>query len=139
MLLRIFTRVVVITVGTVFIGMVGGMIGIWSLSATLAVVLRSFLSIALLLMMTRTFRISDRRAADQADRPYQQVLIAAGVAFVLNLASWGGQSLFGHLLIPVTVLSALLDAAVWMGVAIIGVRLGDRARVQAAVAPVSYA
>jgi len=139
MLLRTITRVVMITIGTVLIGMVGAMIGIWSLSVTLAVVLRSFLAIALLLVMTRTFRISDRRAADQADRPYQQVLITAALAYVLNLVSWGGHPLFGQLLISVTVLSALLDAVVWMAVAIVGVRLGDRARVHATVAPVPYA
>ncbi|HYO20455.1 MAG TPA: hypothetical protein VES02_17520 [Dermatophilaceae bacterium] len=139
MLLRTGIRAVVIAIGTVFVGMLGAMIGIWSLDVTMTVVLRSFLAIALLLVMTRTYRISDRRADDQADRPYQQVLFAAGLAFVLSFAGWGGHPLFGQLLTSVSGLSALLDTVVWMAVAILGVRLGDRARVDATVAPVPYA
>jgi hypothetical protein len=138
MVRRTAVRVTVIAVGTSFVGIVGAMVGIWSLSATVAVLMRSFLVIALLLAMTRAFRVRDRRAADHAGRPSRQVLAAAGLAAVVNLAGWGGHSLFGQLLVSAGVLSAALDLVVWMAVAVVGVRLGDLARVQSTAAPIPY-
>jgi hypothetical protein len=137
--LRTAVRVALMAVATIFVGIVGAMVGIWSLSDTLAVLLRSFLVISLLLAMTRAFRVRDRSASDHAARPSQQVLAAAGLASVVNLVGWGGHSLFGQLLVPAGVFSALLDFVVWMAVAVVGVRLGDHARVQATVAAAPYA
>lgn len=139
MVLRTAVRAVVIALATIVIGGLGVMMGIWSLSVTLTVVLRSLLVTALLPVVTRNLRIRDRMAADEVGRPSQQVLIAAGIAFVLNFAGWGGHVLFGELLIPVGVLAVLLDLVVWMAVATLGVRLGDRASVHAGTAPVPYA
>jgi hypothetical protein len=81
----------------------------------------------------------DRRAADHASRPYQQVLIAAGLAYIVNISSWGGRTLLGQLWVPAGLPSAVVDFALWMAVAVVGVRLGDRARVQAKAAPIPYA
>ena len=139
MVLRTAIRVVAIAVGSIFVGLVGAIVGILSVNVTLAVVLRSVLVIALVLAMTRAFRIRDRRAADLAGRPFQQVLIAAGLAYVVNISSWGGHTLFGQLMVPAGVSSALIDLVVWMAIAIVGVRLGDRVRVQAQAAPTPYA
>ncbi|MDQ1536523.1 MAG: hypothetical protein QOE58_916 [Actinomycetota bacterium] len=135
MLLRTAKRVVLIALGTVLVGMVGALMGFLTLNVTLIVVFRSVLVIALLPVMTRALRIRDNSATDHVGRPDHQVLIAAGLAFFLNLAAWGGHALFGQLLIPVAVLAASLDFVVWMAVAIFGVRLGDRSRVRASLAP----
>jgi hypothetical protein len=137
--LRTALRAVMIALATIFIGGLGVMMGIWSLSVTLTVVFRSLLVIALLPALTRSLRIRDRKAADEVGRPSQQVLIAAGIAFVLNVAAWGGHALFGQLLTPVGVLAILLDLVVWMAVATVGVRLGDRASAHASTAPIPYA
>ena len=139
-------RVLVVALGTVFVGFIGvpvgfagSWIGAWSLSIAVVLVTRSVLVIALLLALTRAFRVRDKGAADPAGRPSQLVLIAAGLAFAVNLASWGGHVLLGELLVPAGVLSALIDFVMWMAVAILGVFLGDRARVHVKVGPVPYA
>lgn len=144
MVLRTVWRVVVIAVGTIFVGLVGAMAIIYNVhtltkAINLAALIRTVLVLALVLAMTRAFRIRDSMAADHAGRPYQQVLVAAGLAYAVNISSWGGHTLFGQLLVPAGVFSALLDFVVWMAVAIVGVRLGDRARVQATAAPIPYA
>lgn len=146
MVRRTAVRVLVIALGTLFVGFVGVLvgfagswIGIWSLSVTTVLVTRSILVIALLLALTRAFRIRDKGAADLAGRPSQLVLIAAGLAFVVNLAAWGGHALLGELLVPAGVMSALIDFVMWMAVAILGVLLGDRAQVHVKAGPVPYA
>lgn len=78
--------------------------------------------------LTRVFRIRDKGAADPAGRPSQFVLIAAGLAFAVNVASWGGHVPLGELLVTAGVVSALIDFVMWMAVATLGVLLGDRAR-----------
>lgn len=81
----------------------------------------------------------DRGAADPAGRLSSFVLIAAGLAFAVNLPSWGGHVLVADLLVPSGVVSALIDFVMWMVVAILGVLLADRARVHDKVGPVPYA
>jgi hypothetical protein len=146
MVRRTAVRVLVIALGTLFVGFIGilvgfigSWIGAWSISITVVVVVRSALVMALLLALTRAFRIRDRGAADPAGRPSQLVLIAAGLAFAVNLAAWGGHVLLGELLVPAGVLSALIDFVMWMAVAILGVLLGDRARGHVKAGPVPYA
>lgn len=139
MILRTVVRVVAMTVGTAFVGLLGVVMGISSLSVTMAVVLRTFLVVALLLAMTRAFRIRDRSATDHPARLSSQVSIAAGLAYALNPFSWGGHTLFGQLLVSAGLFSTLIDAVAWMAVAFSGVLLADRARVPASIAPVPYA
>jgi hypothetical protein len=139
MVLRSAVRVVVIAVGTMFVGLVGAMTGISRLNVAMAVMMRTVLVMALVLALTRAFRVSDRRAVDHEGRLYPQVLMAGGLAYVVNISSWGGHTLFGQLLVPAGVFSALIDFVFWMVVAIAGVFLGERARVQANAAPIPYA
>jgi hypothetical protein len=138
MVLRSAARVVVIAVGSFIVGLIGVMVGISWVNVTLAIGLRTVLVLAVVLVMTRAFRISDRRADDHGVRPRQQVLIAAGLAYVVNISTWGGHTLFGQLLVPVGVFSAALDVVVWMAVAVAGVHLADRARVESTAAPIPY-
>jgi uncharacterized membrane protein len=135
-------------VGTVFVGVAGAVAGLGSFNSTpgdshglviAIVVLRSVLVIALVTVMTWAFRVRDRRTVDHARRPSRQVLIVAGFAYVVNISSWGGHTLFGQLIVPAGVFSVLFDFVVWMAVAVAGVRLGDRARVTAKAAAVPYA
>ena len=145
MMLRTAVQVALIGIATTIVGIAGTVIGFYStddLSGifTHAVVMRSVVVIVILLVMTRAFRISDRGAADHTGRPYQLVLVAAALSYALNLAVWSGQVLFGQLLVPEQhFFSAVLDTATWMAVALAGVLLGDRARVQATTAPAPYA
>jgi hypothetical protein len=138
MVQRTALRVVLIAVGTFLVGIAGALVGIWRLDLTIGVVLRTVLAIALLLAMTSAFRVSDRRAADSERRPGQQVLVAAGLAYALNLSSWGGRTLIGQMFFPAGVASALVDFLVWMVVAVVGVRLGDRARIRPTSVPMPY-
>lgn len=138
MVLRTALRVVVIAVATFVIGTIGALVGISKLDVTLGVVLRSVLVIALVLALTWAFRRSDMTADDHASRTHQQVLIAAGLAYVVDISSWGGHALFGQLLVPAGAFSALIDFLVWMAVAIGGVLLADHARVQSTAAPIPY-
>jgi hypothetical protein len=101
--------------------------------------MRTVLVLAVLLLMTWNFRVRDRRSADHAGRSYLQVLVAAGLAYVLNFSSWDGHMLLGQLLVPAGLFSAVFDLAVWMGVAVVGVRLAERAKVQARAAAIPYA
>jgi hypothetical protein len=103
------------------------------------VVLRSVLALALVLALSQTFRIRDRRAPSQPGRSPQQVLVVAGLAYAVDLSSWTGRTLFGQMLVPVGVGSALIDFVVWMMVAAVGVRLAERASVHASTAPIPYA
>jgi hypothetical protein len=103
------------------------------------VLMRTVLALALLIGLTWVFRVRDRKSADPAGRPYQQVLVAAGLAYVVNFSSWDGHMLFGQLLVPVGVFSAVFDLVVWMGVAVVGVRLAERAKVPATAAAIPYA
>jgi hypothetical protein len=148
MVLRNALRVVVIGVGTLFMylagvlaGLVGTDIAPGDIDAKVLamVVMRSFSSLAVLFALAWFFRVRDRKAANQRERPEKHLLIAAGLAYVVNFASWGGHSLFGQLLVPVGAFSAVFDFVVWMLVAFAGVRLGARVQAQAAVAPVPYA
>jgi hypothetical protein len=146
MMRRTAMRVLVIALGTLFagfmgvlVGFIGSWIGAWSISIAVVVVVRSAFVMVLLIALTRAFRIRDRGAADPAARPSKFLLIAAVLAFAVNLASWGGHVLFGELLVPAGVVSALIDFVMWMAVAILGVLLGDRARVHVKVGPVPYA
>ena len=144
-MLRTTVRVVLIVVLTIFVGITATLMGFYSsddlsVRFTNAVVMRSLFVMALLLVITRAFRIRDRQAADHAGRPYQMLLVAAGLPYVVSLAAWSGQALYGQLLLPEHgVASASIDFATWMAVAVAGVLLGDRARVKATVAPVPYA
>jgi len=139
MLLRSAVRVAAMAVGTTFVGVIGVLLGISGANVTTAVVMRTVLVVALVLAMTRAFRIRDRSAADHAARPLSQVLIAAGLAYLVNPFSWGGHTLFGQLLVSAGVFSAVIDFVVWMAVAISGVLLGQRARVKATATPTPYA
>lgn len=148
MVLRNAVRVVIIGVGTLFMYLVGVLAGLLGTSIAPGdvdarvlsiVVMRSFLALALLFALVLFYRVRDRKAADHADRPEKQLLIAAGLAYVVNFASWGGHSLFGQLLVPVGVFSTLFDLVVWMLVAFAGARVGARVRAQAATAPMPYA
>jgi hypothetical protein len=144
MVLRIALRVLAIAFGTLFVGLLGAEAGILNsdtveAAISVGIVTRSALAIVVLLALTRGYRIRDRRAADHAGRPHQQVLIAAGIAYAVNLLSWGGTTLFSQYWMTAGLGTILLDFIVWMAVAIAGVRLGERARVQAAAAPVPYA
>ena len=134
MVLRTVIRVVLIFVGTLFVGILGTGVGIVWPNITLATVLRSVFVIALVLAMTLNFRIRDKKAVDHAGRPDRQVLTAAGLACAANILAWGGQSLFGHLMAPAGVFCATIDFGVWMAVSVVRVRLGDRVRGQATVA-----
>ena len=57
----------------------------------------------------------------------------------MNISSWDGHMLFGQLLVPAGVFSAVFDFVVWMGVAVVGVRLAGRAKVEATPAAIPYA
>jgi hypothetical protein len=148
MVLRTVFRMVAIGIGTLFLGLAGVVMGIGGFTGgagdvdgllVTVVVTRSVLVLALVVVMTWLFRVQDRKAANHATRPYQQVLLAAGLAYVVNISSWAGQTLFGQLLVPAGVSSAVFDFVVWMAVAVVGVRLGERARVQAKAAAIPYA
>jgi hypothetical protein len=148
MALRTALRVVAIAVGTLCVGIAGVLMGLGGFAGSpgdvdgmvaTMVLMRTVLALALLLVLTWAFRVRDRKAADHAGRPYQQVLVAAGLAYVVNVSSWNGHMLFGQLLVPVGVLSAAFDFVVWMGVAMVGVRLAERAKVQARAAAIPYA
>jgi uncharacterized membrane-anchored protein len=147
MVLRTALRVVAMAVGTLFVGLAGILMGLGGfkgsptdvdgLVATL-VLMRSVLALALLLVLTWVFRVRDRKSADHAGRPSQQVLVAAGLAYFVNFASWDGHMLFGQLLVPAGVFSTVFDFVVWMGVAVVGVHLAERAKVQAKAVAVPY-
>lgn len=148
MVLRTVLRVVLIAVGTLFVGLAGILITFGTSASSSgdvnsmvvsACLTRSVLVAALLMAMTWTYRIRDRKAVDKASRPYKQVLLAAGIAYFVNFSSWYGHMLFGQLLVPAGLPSLLFDFVVWMAVAVVGVRLGDRAKVQAKVAAIPYA
>lgn len=148
MLLRTALRVVAIAVGTLCVGIAGVLMGLEGLAGSTGdvdgmvvtmVLLRTVLALALLLVLTWAFRVRDRKSADTAGRPYQQVLVAAGLAYVVNFSSWDGHMLFGQLLVPAGVFSAAFDLVVWMGVALIGVRLAERVKVPARDAAIPYA
>jgi len=126
-------------VGTTFVGVLGVLMGTSSGHITTAVAMRSVLAVMLVLAMTRAFRISDRSAADHALRPYPQVLIAAGLAYLADPFSWGGHTLFGQLLLSAGGIAALIDFVAWMAVALGGVLLGERVRVRPVSAPIPYA
>jgi len=138
MVLLTAIRVAAIAVGTTFVGLLGVVMGVTSLNVTMAVVLRTALVIALLLALTRAFRIRDRTTTVAVVRPPQLVLVAAGLGYLVNPFSWGGHTLFGQLLVSAGVFSALIDWVVWMAVAAAGVLLGERSRVKAAAATVPY-
>jgi len=148
MVLRTALRAVVIAVGTLFVGVAGVLMGIGGFAGrpgdvdgmvATVVLIRTVLALAVLLLLTWVFRVRDRKSADHAGRPFQQVLVAAGLAYVLNFSSWDGHMLFGQLLVPVGLFSAVFDFVVWMGVALVGVRLAERASVQAKTAAIPYA
>jgi hypothetical protein len=148
MVLRTALRVVVIAVGTLFVGVAGVLMGIGGFAGrsgdvdgmvATVVLMRTVLVLAVLLLMTWIFRLRDRKSADHASRPYPQVLVAAGLAYVLNFSSWDGHMLLGQLLVPAGLFSAVFDLVVWMGVAVVGVRLAERANVQARAAAIPYA
>jgi uncharacterized membrane-anchored protein len=148
MVLRTAVRVVVIAVSTLFVGIAGILMGLEGFTGgaadvdglvALVVLMRTVLVLALLMLLTWVFRLRDRKSADHASRPSRQVLIAAGLAYFVNVSSWDGHLLFGQLLVPVGVSSAVFDLVVWMGVAVVGVRLAARAKVQATSAAIPYA
>jgi hypothetical protein len=148
MFLRCAVRVVVIGAGTLFmyfagilVALAGNNIAPGDVDARVLsmVVMRSFLVLTLLFVLAWFFRVRDRKAGGPSERPEKQLLIAAGIAYLVNFASWGGHSLFGQLLVPAGVFSMLFDFVVWMLVVFGGVRLAERARVQAATAPIPYA
>jgi uncharacterized membrane-anchored protein len=148
MVLRTALRVVVIAVSTLFVGLAGILMGLEGFTGgaadvdglvALAVLMRTVLVMALLMLLTWLFRLRDRKSADHAGRPSQQVLIAAGLAYFVNVSSWSGNMLFGQLLVPAGVFSAVFDLVVWLGVAVVGVRLAERAKVQVTAAAIPYA
>jgi uncharacterized membrane protein len=148
MVLRTALRVVVIAVGTLFVGIAGVLMGFEGFSGgaadvdgliAFAVLMRTVLVMALLMLLTWLFRLRDRKSTDHAGRTSRQVLIAAGLAYFVNFSSWDGHMLFGQLLVPAGVLSAVFDFVVWMGIAVVGVRLAERAKVQATPMAIPYA
>lgn len=139
MVLRTALRVMVTAVGTFLVGIAGALVGIWRIDLTMGFVLRTVLALALLFAMAWTFRMRDRGATDRGSRSSAQVLVAAALAYTLNPSSWGGHVLVGQMIFPAGVLSSLVDFALWMAVALLGVRLGDRSPVKMATLPTPYA
>lgn len=146
--LRTVLRTALIAVGTLFVGLAGVLMTFGTAESSSgdvdsmvvsACVTRSVLVVALLMAMTWTYRIRDRKAADRASRSSRQLLLATGIAYFVNFSSWDGHMLFGQLLVPAGLPSLLFDFVVWMAVAVAGVRLGDRAKVQPKVAAMPYA
>ena len=80
--LRTVIRVVLIFVGTLFVGILGTGVGIVWPNITLATVLRSVFVIALVLAMTLNFRLRDKKAVYHPGRPDRPVLPAAGASCV---------------------------------------------------------
>lgn len=102
--------VVVLTISAFFAWLAAFVIGLTSGDTTTAVVVRTALVLAVLVIATR---VMVRRTTASPGLP-STVLVAAVLSYVLFPATWEGRSLVGQLVFDPGVITVLVDGVLWV-------------------------
>lgn len=99
----------------------GALLGLAATSAAAVIVLRTLLTLPVVLVVTRALV----RRAYESPHLLRTVAVAAVASYALWLPSWGGHGLLGQLVIDHLGAAYVIDMVIWVGAVLVAARSVD--------------
>lgn len=101
------------------VGWFGGfLLGVTASSVTAAIVLRTLLSVGILVILTRMLV----RRTTESPALGRSIVAGAVLSYAISPAAWSGRALAAQLVADPGVVTVLLDAVIWVAVVVLAAR-----------------